>query len=201
MTFFPTFRSAVLSQKGAMFGLDARIAMAIFAIMSVAAGAALTLKVSDISSGALTDELNQYAKAVEGMHNDIQQDIHTALIATGTADADVDAVISLYNSDVLTNSARWIGPYTKNFQTKHIRFGEMRLTKKLEDHGADCTPSAMCYLWWVIEDVPIEIAAKVNQSFDGGDEASPFEQGRLQADEGEFSVTLFYRVSKALNRN
>jgi len=189
------------NQKGAMFGLDARISMLIFGILSGIAGVGITMTTKDVTAGALTEELNQYAKAIEGIHKDLKLDLHTALNSTGTGAADQDAIIALYDNSVLTNSARWLGPYVRTHKTKHSQYGEMLLSKKKADHTVDCDATDLCYIWLQIADVPIGVTLDINENFDGDGEATPETLGRLQYSGAGDPVTVWFRIAKALNRN
>tara|TARA_Y100001960_G_scaffold10952_1_gene10426 strand:- start:3084 stop:3680 length:597 start_codon:yes stop_codon:yes gene_type:complete len=52
-------------KKGAMFGLDARIALAIFGALSVISGAALYSAIKDARLVSIISELNEYGKAYD----------------------------------------------------------------------------------------------------------------------------------------
>ncbi|HAG52695.1 MAG TPA: hypothetical protein DCL21_02800 [Alphaproteobacteria bacterium] len=58
------------SQKGAMFGLDARIALAIFGALSVISGAALYSAIQNAKAISLLTELQEVGKATESYYLD-----------------------------------------------------------------------------------------------------------------------------------
>ena len=62
-------------KKGAMFGIDARIALAIFGAISVISGAALYLAIQQSKVTVLVTELEELSKAVKAYVLDIGQDI------------------------------------------------------------------------------------------------------------------------------
>ena len=65
----------MLNKKGAMFGLDARIALAIFGALSVISGAALYSAIQDARATALLADLNEVGKAWEQYMLDTGQDL------------------------------------------------------------------------------------------------------------------------------
>ena len=60
----------MLSKKGAMFGLDARIALAIFGALSVISGAALYSAIKDSQATAMIVTLNEIGKGFEQYYLD-----------------------------------------------------------------------------------------------------------------------------------
>jgi len=62
--------SGLQTSKGAMFGLDARIALAIFGALSVISGAALYSAISQAKVVSLVTEFNEIAKAWESYYLD-----------------------------------------------------------------------------------------------------------------------------------
>jgi type II secretory pathway pseudopilin PulG len=58
-------RTGIKTKRGAMFGLDARIALAIFGALSVISGAALYSAIQESKTTAILTEMQEVAKAVE----------------------------------------------------------------------------------------------------------------------------------------
>tara|TARA_Y100001960_G_scaffold326092_1_gene409734 strand:+ start:608 stop:1177 length:570 start_codon:yes stop_codon:yes gene_type:complete len=58
-------------KKAAMFGLDARIALAIFGALSVISGAALYSAIEDAKVTSIISEFNEYGKAYEQYYLDV----------------------------------------------------------------------------------------------------------------------------------
>ena len=189
------------SQTGAMFGLDARIAMAIFAVLTATAAATATFTINRISAGSLVHELSQYEEAIGGIHKDLREDLHKSLRSYGTAGADIDAIKSLYDRDVLKKSGRWVGPYIDRHSTHHSKYGEMRLSKRQATYKDLCIPYELCYLWIRLESVPMNTALKVDEEFDGQTAEDLYVNGRVQLEGDGDYTTLWYRVSKALSYN
>tara|TARA_Y100001960_G_scaffold333703_1_gene440401 strand:+ start:58 stop:294 length:237 start_codon:yes stop_codon:yes gene_type:complete len=59
-----------MNKKAAMFGLDARIALAIFGTLSVISGAALYSAIQDAKAMALLTEMREVTKAWEQFYLD-----------------------------------------------------------------------------------------------------------------------------------
>tara|TARA_Y100001960_G_C14667315_1_gene824013 strand:+ start:307 stop:903 length:597 start_codon:yes stop_codon:yes gene_type:complete len=93
----------MLNKKAAMFGLDARIALAIFGALSVISGAALYSAIQQAKVVALVAELNELGKAHEAYYLD------TGVIATNTGSGQSSYWQLLENTNSLSN---WNGPYT-----------------------------------------------------------------------------------------
>ena len=89
-------------KKGAMFGLDARIALAILGALSVISGAALYGAIQQSKVVAIVSELNEVSKAIEAFMLDTGVDIGK----TGAT--------NFYFGDLVNNSSSfdgWNGPY------------------------------------------------------------------------------------------
>lgn len=85
-------------KKGAMFGLDARIALAIFGALSVISGAALYSAIQDSKDTAILNQIKEVEKAIESY-----------IIDTYTVPSN-----RMMMNDLLTNMnsvSTWKGPY------------------------------------------------------------------------------------------
>lgn len=191
------------NQKGAMFGLDARISLLIFATLSVVTGAIVTANLTKIRANAMADELSRFTAAIEGIHQDIKGDLHGAL----REDSDEAAVRALYDPEALKSQkdkSRWLGPYVKYESTIHPKYGQMTLTKMQEDHSVKCTPKQLCYLWLTFDQIDLAMAEELNTIFDGEAEINAMEEGRIQwTDNGTQNtnnpiIKLYFKVSRAL---
>tara|TARA_Y100001960_G_C14770419_1_gene879637 strand:- start:1295 stop:1879 length:585 start_codon:yes stop_codon:yes gene_type:complete len=90
-------------KKAAMFGLDARIALAIFGALSVISGAALYSAIQNAKVTAILTEMNEVAKSYEAYYLD-----------TGV-DLDLDGSLALHVGELVENTkgvANWNGPYS-----------------------------------------------------------------------------------------
>lgn len=101
-------------KHGAMFGLDARIALAIFGALSVISGAALFSAIENIKTTAMLTTLNEFEKAY------IQYVLDNANNLTDTSSAvHIGNLYSNYNS-----FTEWKGPYygTKSTSSTNLQF-------------------------------------------------------------------------------
>tara|TARA_R110000868_G_scaffold190862_2_gene434968 strand:+ start:32266 stop:32862 length:597 start_codon:yes stop_codon:yes gene_type:complete len=187
--------------KGAIFGLDARITLAIFSGLSIIAGYTITSNIDYITGGALSDELKNYASAIDGFHHDMKQDIFKTL-DTPTAE---NAVGALYDREFLSPGryrSRWLGPYMEYRSNTHPKYGQMLLEHRKESFKDKCQGvSNVCYIWATFNAVPIGTIEKVNEDFDGR-EVAPELEGRIQWDmrqkTGEEHYKLWFRVSRSI---
>jgi len=167
----------MLSNKGAMFGLDARIALAIFGALSVISGAALYSAIQQSKVISLVTEISEVTKAYEAHFLDTGN--HLVL-------RDVGGFTNLkYNLENLyqNNEAGWKGPYlsqTVDFTSdllesttfKESNFGFERYESK--DWGdTDVVPSftcdagEACSVWLGVTNVNEDIAKSVDEYIDG----------------------------------
>lgn len=190
------------NQSGALFGLDARIALAIFSILSVVAGVAVVTNIDSTRAQVLANELVDTGKALESFHNDLKTDIFLTLSTPGGK----NAFQALYDNAVIMEAenmrARWNGPYIKFTTNRNSRFGEMYLTKGASDHTQPCNSEDVCYLYLVYSSVKPSIVQDTNTVLDGEREKNPDLEGRLQWSSGEDgnNKALFFRAHRALSQ-
>jgi type II secretory pathway pseudopilin PulG len=175
-------------KKGAMFGLDARIALAIFGALSVISGAALYSAIQDSKVTALITENKEVVKAFEQYYLD-----------TGSIPKGVDQETT-YLEKLVTNTdniAGWNGPYWSEVKgaplylkssTDHvigINFGK-DTTWGDATGRTDCTVMSAgeaCYFWTATQWFPVSFCEAVDAKIDG----------TVDADEG--SVRLWTPTS------
>lgn len=183
------------SQKGAMFGLDSRIALAIFGIISVLAGAFAAVNTLTIQAQGFSEELKGFRGAIEGIHRDLQRGLHSSLITNTSA----NAMQALYDSSVIQAAYRnkWVGPYVDRSTSIHPKYGTMLIERYEDDHTTACTVNP-CYLWLTYSDVRLSIIEKINEVMDGTGEASPSTSGLIHWS-GSDPYKLWYKVGIAIN--
>lgn len=95
-------------KKAAMFGLDARIALAIFGALSVISGAALYRAIQNAQATALIADLNEIGKAWESYYLDTGSQLPRA--SENTTD---DAFYYLISNNLIVDPglSGWKGPY------------------------------------------------------------------------------------------
>ncbi|MCP5404883.1 MAG: hypothetical protein H6922_01475 [Pseudomonadaceae bacterium] len=187
------------SESGALFGLDARIALAIFGVLSLVSGAALLAGLDSSRAKSLATELSDLGKGIEALQYDLRDDIFTvATVPNGT-----EAFRTLFDKEAVAETGtwrgRWLGPYITFTGTQHPRYGAMSLEKHPAVHSQSCGGDDTCYQWVVYGNVKPSISAEVNTIIDGPHETTPENQGRLQWDDGgDDTGILYYRAAKAL---
>tara|TARA_Y100001960_G_scaffold333783_1_gene440937 strand:+ start:175 stop:765 length:591 start_codon:yes stop_codon:yes gene_type:complete len=92
----------MLNNKAAMFGLDARIALAIFGALSVISGAALYSAIQDAKATAMYQEIVELEKAIESLYLDL------GYVPISSSTNAFDARYLHTNPGNLSN---WSGPY------------------------------------------------------------------------------------------
>lgn len=191
----------LLSQRGAMFGIDARIAIAIVGALSLVGGATMVMTSADVKSKALIKDYEAYKAAIEGMQYDLKKDIYAALTSGGVASE--KAMQALNDKTVLkaADQNHWLGPYLKGRQadvTKHENYGMILLHKgtKTDPGDSSCNP---CYYWLKIEDVPFKDFENINDMVDGT-EGSPTTTGRVmwRGEDGSNPDRIFFMITKTL---
>lgn len=195
------------TQSGALFGLDARIALAIFSILSVVAGVAVVTNLDSTRAQVLAKELDDTGDALESYHSDLKTDIFLSL----STPSGKNAFQALYDNAVVTDSdyggvnlrARWNGPYINFTSNQNSRYGEMYLTKAGVSHTLPCSSEDVCYIYLVYSRVKDGIAQEANKALDGDAEKTPGMEGRLQWSPGDTNntVMLHFRAHRALSQS
>ena len=138
-------------KKGAMFGLDARIALAIFGALSVISGAALYSAIQESKLVSIVTEMQELHKSYIAYNLDV-----------GSMDTYSNTFLLIERLvDNSNNAANWSGPYTSlgNYNDSreiyliNSRFGRyaMRLAKDTAFGAANsleaCDDADPCYVW------------------------------------------------------
>lgn len=197
---FKLLKKTLSSQMGAIFGLDARVALAIFAVLSVVAGASAVLSVQSIRAKSLANEMSAFGTAIEGLHHDLKTDIFSALITP----SDQGAFQALYDNIVLEETlmrGRWLGPYVNVNSNTHPHFGERIIAKRGENIKEECSLDNNCFLWLIYSKVTLEATKEANLLLDGRNEENAQTNGRLQWEDAlnPRQLSVGYRVSATLN--
>lgn len=145
----------ILSQRGAMFGLDARIALAIFGMLSVVAGVTAINVLGGASVTALVTEFNNVKKAYQEFH-----------LATG------DHTVRF--KDLIDNESGvpgWAGPYIDLTSDRSRQHGTYSLMEGRQDvpgvPPVECTGGGICSVWLKLTRVKDSLAADADKSVDG----------------------------------
>jgi hypothetical protein len=143
------------NQSGAMFGLDARIALAIFGILSVVAGVAAINVFSQAGTTAMVTEFNNMKKAYTEFH-----------LATGEHTL---KFLDLINND--SGYQGWAGPYVEGMLSDKSRTaGTYSFVEGRQDvpgvPPVECTGGGICSVWLKLTKVKDSIAKEVDKTLD-----------------------------------
>tara|TARA_Y100001960_G_scaffold327401_1_gene413706 strand:+ start:6152 stop:6736 length:585 start_codon:yes stop_codon:yes gene_type:complete len=160
-------------QKAAMFGLDARIALAIFGALSVISGAALYSAIQQARVTSTIVDLQELGKSYEQYILDTGQDL---------AINSQDIYIDMYDLVEDNSVAGWNGPYTS------YEKGPLAHVLKYKDHpdifiihGLDetwpawsgtpgnvkCVAGKKCMVYVGFDGVPVDLANAIDEQIDG----------------------------------
>ena len=170
-------RGSFKTNRGAMFGLDARIALAIFGALSVISGAALYSAIKEAKLISIITQLNELGKAYDQYYLDTGEELD---ITTGNF---------LKVEDLITNTKTgWKGPYlpleskashSVNYQSYSLSLHEARdgAWSAPTDAGwtaATCTATTVsggCYVWTSIyigtSAADLQLAEDIDKKVDG----------------------------------
>lgn len=172
-------------QRGAMFGLDARIALAIIAGLSIIAGASMIQIMKDRRVDTLLFEQEKFASAVSAIQEDLEGNIHGSLTTANNA----NAFLALVDGTLLTAAMqnRWLGPYLRDYySTNHQDYGVYSLAQQEAVITNACSVAEMrnrqCYYWLTISQVPLTVVNDLNTKVDGTGEGTPQNEGAIQWD-------------------
>ncbi|HAG52318.1 MAG TPA: hypothetical protein DCL21_00855 [Alphaproteobacteria bacterium] len=193
----------MLNKKGAMFGLDARIALAIFGALSVISGAALYTAIQEAKVTRTLTQLTEVEKAVESF-----------LLDTGHLPGISGAMYNVHELYEDTGDTGWSGPYlsldydkvNRNIIYKGLSSsGDGRIEKYESDTwgvdtdgtaGGDlaCDAGDKCSVWIGIYNVDRSIAEAVDLKVDG---VADFKNGRIRLYESDSTPHLWLRSLNA----
>jgi type II secretory pathway pseudopilin PulG len=180
------------NKKAAMFGLDARIALAIFGSLSVIAGAALYSAIKNTEITKTINQMQEVNKAVEAFYLDTGS--HLEQGSAYYYPSRIDALLDNYNS-----LANWHGPYLPDYyswgsvtlrnvvqNSKKMAASAYVLNNTDWDEGFgfsnQCSTGETCYFYLAFkniysinasaltaDDLDLSIMQKIDEKIDGGD--------------------------------
>jgi len=166
-------------KRGAMFGLDARVALAIFGALSVITGAALYSAMKEAKVIALMTELDNIDKAITQY-----------LLDTGSFPPPDTSNVSITNSgllkieELLESSVRgWKGPYTgllsggETYDLDHPTYTRIYAFRKYDavwsgDYGTEnvcLSGSASCSVYICVDGIHEDMKKALDFKVDGGE--------------------------------
>lgn len=170
----------VKDNKGAMFGLDARLALAIFAGLSAVTTYSIINVIGDTNKATLASDMKAVAIAYENM-----------ILATGT---DTSQFSDLYENT--NNIFGWAGPYIELDSPRHNKYGAFSLM--YGDNGesqstgepSPCKRSKPCSVWASLDGIPTDVAYAVDELVDG--KPSDYMNGRVRIRQGQNNLDIIY---------
>jgi len=164
------------AKRGAMFGLDARIALAIFGALSVISGAALYGAIKQAKVTAIITELNEIGKA----HDAYILDTGQVLPSAGAAHKNYGESYNLIINEA--NLPGWKGPYLSKGKYKNgtdsngswlkqYKTGKLIIPKYQEKNSVDCSATG-CFVWirMDIDNQNLELIKVLDLKIDGADD-------------------------------
>ena len=193
-------------QRGAMFGLDARIALAIMASLSVVTGASMVQLMKDNRVEEMLYEHERVSSAFDAMQEDMETNLVSALNTTSAVWGDLYRGLTDVSRFGAAYQPRWRGPYqTEQNSIMHEEFGRIRIRPMPSAPGvANCSAvqisQKLCnyYLMWGLSPshvVPDQIKQALNDRLDGESEVDPDTNGKVRWD----ATHLYAEISFALN--
>lgn len=189
------------SQRGAMFGLDARMAMLIFGLLSIIAGYYGYSRIATAKHAALIKELEDLDLAMQAYQADMGTFYLFTIEGESNGRKDMEA---LWDQSKVAFGFKdyWHGPYLHRETRDHRSYGRFSITYGQKDRKTLCTNLSDCYAWITLTDVPEEVWDVVNRYVDesSGDFTETYNEkhllGRVHADALSDPRVLFYRSIK-----
>lgn len=159
-------------KQGAMFGLDARIALAIFGALSVISGAALYSAIQQAKITSFVTDMEELEKSIEQYYLDTGE-IMESSSGNPTMDLSVDG---LFNKPPNVNN--WQGPYTsldqRNAGVIDYAGGTITLPYRLVGHPSACTSgNKKCRVYiWFAKSNSIDFYKSIEKFVDGTENPS-----------------------------
>ncbi len=185
------------SQRGAMFGLDARIALSIFGALAVVSGYVGISKFRTAQDAAFFKEVLAIEEAMELMQTDLGVFYQFAIDNPNGAND-----IAALNDDTLIDAKyrdRWNGPYLDGLQTDHALYGDYNVLYRRPTGSAACLYNIDCFAVIRLTSVPAEVWERFNRMIDenGGSnvEGSPLTEGQVRSPNAIDPRTMLYYTS------
>ncbi len=193
------------SQSGAMFGIDARIALVVFGLLAGVAGYVAFGRLETAKQAALLGELQGLELAVQNLSADMGTFYPFALNKSADDPDSAQDLTALWDkSSILPGlQARWNGPYVARESLRSQLYGTWGVFYAQANHTEACTETAHCHVWLSLTEVPPQRWAEVNAALDEGggkypeSAAAAGNAGRVQAVPTGSTSTLLVRLEGA----
>lgn len=192
------FVSKIFNEKGAIFGIDARVSIAIFTTLSVTAGYFALGKIEKIRNASIMKEAAAIENAIKQMQTDMGV-FYPQSIAENNGTDDFKALwdISYVNSRF---QRLWNGPYLTEENTNHSILGTYSIAYYRDDMST-CETKGDCHAFIAITETPEKAWNYINDYVDGalGEEpenpATKHLQGKIRAIALTEPRTLLYKTT------
>jgi hypothetical protein len=199
-------------KKAAMFGLDARIALAIFGALSVISGAALYSAIQDAKTTSMITEMQEIGKAWEAYYLDVGENIpRRDSSSTSSANYYLYSISNLVSSSKIN----WKGPYlsysVNTYHLEHDKYNNIYMLEASDGvawgdsvswypTGA-CTSGKKCFVWIMINGLTnLESIKNLDKKIDGSDGIN-LGDFRWAYDSGNSFYAIYYKYSPIKNPN
>jgi type II secretory pathway pseudopilin PulG len=198
-----TTHSLAPSQRGALFGLDARIALALFGILSIVAGYLAFGRLEVAKQAVLIQEMEAFDHAFRAYQADMGTFYLFTLDKPVNDDSSIEDITALWKPSMVKNGFKphWNGPYLHRDTRKSRHWGNYSVFYSQADRRNYCTADSECVIWLSLSGVPAELWKAVNHHYDEGSAQNEAEEqgreistGRVQADDATDVRTLLFRV-------
>jgi type II secretory pathway pseudopilin PulG len=185
-----------------MFGLDARIALAIFAILAVVAGYLAFGRVAIARQAALMSELDAIHQALDAYPTDMGTFfLFTLNKSTDDQDSSTD-ITALWDVNMVKPGFRrlWQGPYLHRTSRDIRGYGKLSAFYATGNRKDYCSVHSDCYVWLSVSSVPAATWKSINRTLDEGNGVSPeapgqdISSGRIQSEADTDPRPLYYRT-------
>ena len=189
---------AIKSQRGALFGLDARIALAIFATITIVAGYVGFSKLTTAQDAAFLKELRAYEDAIMQIQTDVGV-FYKFAIDGSDGIKDFNAIETASGNILPRYEPRWNGAYIDGIRRDHPNYGSYTVKYRQDDFSTACDINNDCFVWLVMDDIPASLFRFLNKNVDEDSglnpEGTPIDEGRIQADDTTDPRELRYRTN------
>lgn len=191
-----------MRQRGALFGLDARLALAIFGVLATITGFVAFGRLETARTSVVVADLQNFEKAFQHY----QADLGTFFLFTlNKAPDDTESandITALWDEAMVKPGfrPRWNGPYLDREHRRSREHGSWSVFYAQADRQNYCTTDSECAIWLTLSAVPADLWEELNRLLDEGGGKFPetkgqeLSSGRLQADAATNPRALFYRI-------
>ena len=183
-----------------MFGLDARLAMVVFAVMATVAGYVGFGRIGMAKTAVLIREIEGFEHALKSYQTDMGTFYLFTLNKPVNDNSSLEDLTALWNRDMVKTGFqnRWHGPYMTLESRKSRNYGNWSLFYAQGDRRNYCATDSDCFVWLSLSRVPAKTWEEINDYYDtaGGSvkETEPTTSGKVQSDGATDPRTLIIKT-------